>query len=70
MHLTPVGSRCSVPGREEYPKTMQEFQDSFATEDCYREYMFAFVGPKGFVALAAGITGRGKWDACFSLHGV
>ncbi len=33
---------------EEYPKTMQEFQDSFATEACCRKYMFHLRWPEGF----------------------
>ena len=33
---------------EEYPKTMQEFQDSFATEDGCREYMLRLRWPEGF----------------------
>ena len=33
---------------EEYPRTMQEFQDSFTTEDGCREYLFQLRWPEGF----------------------
>src|SRR5579863_4873695 len=33
---------------EEYPRTMQEFQDSFNTEDGGREYLFRLRWPEGF----------------------
>jgi len=33
---------------EEYPKTMQEFQDSFTTEDGCREYLLRLRWPEGF----------------------
>src|SRR5262249_1811784 len=49
MHLTQVATTSSMgPQMEDYPKTLQQFETQFSTEEGCREYLFQLRWPEGF----------------------
>jgi transposase-like protein len=58
--LTPVTTTGSMPGMEDYPRTMIEFEQRFATEAACREYVRQLRWPGGFECAKCG--GRAAWE--------
>ncbi len=50
---------------EDYPRTLQEFEDRFATEEACREYLVGLRWPDGFVCPRCG--GRAAWGTARGL---
>lgn len=48
MHLTKVATRCSILCMEDYPRTLLEFDQRFATEESCRAYLAQLRWPDGF----------------------
>ena len=49
MHLTQVATTSSMgPQMENYPKTLQQFETQFSTEEGCRAYLFQLRWPEGF----------------------
>src|SRR5262249_490786 len=61
MHLTQVAPTGSmVAEMEDYPRTLQEFEARFSTEEGCREYLFRLRWPAGFAAHVADVERRGR----------
>ncbi len=62
IQLTPPTTTCSVWGmKEDYPKTLLEFEARLATEEACREYLKQLRWPEGFVCPCC--RGRRAWLA-------
>lgn len=48
MHLTLVAAIFNILTMEEYPRTMQEFEEQFASEQSCIDYLFRLRWPEGF----------------------
>ena len=65
--LTQVKLPCTVPGMEDYPTTILQFETRFASEEACREYLVSLRWPDGFRCPACG-HGKAWWIKRGLLH--